>query len=102
MVTLSKLTHDRRVQAPSLGLAPVGQQSVKSVPETRQRMEDCNVRSMAAETLALEEDPNATTAVTTKSVTVTRLMGNSDLGSMVVVVGNITTEDEGCTEYSEL
>ncbi len=64
MVTLSKLTHDRRVQAPSLGSAPDGQQSMKSIPEARHRIEDCNVRSIAAAAFALNAVPDV--ATTTK------------------------------------
>ncbi len=79
MVMLSKLTQVRRVHAPSLGSAPDGQQSLKSMPEARQRIEDCNVRSIEASlalALELEALPGATAAARTTEM--------SRLKSMVV------------------
>lgn len=86
--SLSKLTQERRVQAPSFGFAPDGQQSLKSEPEARQRMEDCNARSMLA-ALKLEAAPDAATKVAREM----KAMGRRWL--RIMVDGIIMMETEG-------
>ena len=83
MVALSKLTHDRRVQAPSLGSAPDGQQSMKLIPEARHRIEDCNVRSIAT-AAAFALNAGSDVAITTEVAREKKAKGRSGLRSMMV------------------
>ena len=85
MVALSKLTHDRRVQAPSLGSAPDGQQSMELIPEARHRIEDCNVRSIAAAAAAaFALNAGSDVAITTEVAREKKSKGRSGLRSMMV------------------
>ena len=72
------------MQAPSLGFAPDGQQSLNSAPEARQRMEDDNARSMMA-ALALKAVSDATTKVMIEKKATGRSCLRSIVDGMIMI-----------------